>query len=135
MRNIGVLIPSSCPATGLLARPAGIKQTAIETVGLYSWKNALGVWNFGLLPAITDSGLSPQLITNKTRLLANSEKLKEKIATLPSGWLNGTLGIYTKVSDTLLERWLEKLSVIVTRTGSNFLKQGTNRTGLIWQSL
>ena len=84
----------------IYARQVITAPETIYTYELYSWQDDRGVWDFGLFPAISNSGLAAKLITNRKTALIGLDKLKTKIATLPLNseilWLDRTVGVYAK---------------------------------------
>jgi hypothetical protein len=75
------------------AHPQPEEVTVFE---LYSWQDAKGEWTFGLFPAISSSGLHPDVIMRKSSALTGQDKLKRAIAALPAGsqiyWLDNSNG-------------------------------------------
>ncbi len=100
MRAVRLMALAWYAASAVCACQAIAHQETIHTYELYSWQDDRGVWNFGLFPAISNSGLAPKLITNKKTALAGLDNLKTKIATLPGNseilWLDRTVGVYAK---------------------------------------
>jgi hypothetical protein len=100
MRTVGLIALTWCAASSLYGSQVITTPEAVYTYELYSWEGDRGVWNFGLFPAISNSGLAPKLITSRKTLLVGLDKLKGKIATLPASseilWLDHTMGVYAK---------------------------------------
>jgi hypothetical protein len=127
MRSRVLLVLCCCIA------PFGLPQTRplpeeVKTFEMYSWQDAKRQWNFSIFPAITSSGLSPNVVMRKSSTLAGLEALKKAIAKLPAGsdilWMKSTIGVWkgAKGSERLKYPPAELMSEIRRYCESNKFK-------------